>query len=115
MDKKYISYFQKVVTIGVMTYAKNVKEAEKKAWVKFKDSEGLTYCLYEESKFELSDTDEWCPEIETSYTEDGVGWKFNPSAKTKDAIAKKIGKNIDDLTEEDFASFIKDSVEKAVK
>ena len=114
MDKKFVSYFQKVLTVGIMTYAKNTKEAEKKAWVKFKNQEGLN-CLYEESKFELSDTDEWCPEIETSYTEDGVGWKFNPSDKTKEAIAKKIGKSVSDLTEEDFTNFIKDSVEKAVK
>ena len=115
MDKKYISYFQKVVTIGVMTYAKNVIEAEKKARVKFKNSEGLVYCLYEETNPELNETYEWKPEIETSYTEDEMGWKFNPSTKTKDAIAKKIGKNVSDLTEEDFTSFIKDSVEKAAK
>ena len=98
-----------------MTYAENVKEAEKKAWVKFKDSEGLTYCLYEETNPELNETYEWKPEIETSYTEDEMGWRFNPSAKTKDAIAKKMGADVGDLTEEDFTNFIKDSVEKAVK
>ena len=81
-----------------MTYAKNVKEAEKEAWAKFYGDD-LNHCLYHESNPKLTETDEWLPEIETTYTSDGLGWQFNPSQKTKEAIA----------------NFIKDSVDEAIK
>lgn len=98
-----------------MTYAKNINEAEKRAWAKFYGEEELNHCLYNESNPKLTETDEWLPEIETSYTGDGLGWRFSPSPKTRVAIAKKLNKEVEDLTEEDLTNFIKVAVEKGIK
>lgn len=55
-ENRYISYFQSVTTVGVITVAKNIEEAEKKAMVEFKRKEDVDCRIFNQTPFELSDT-----------------------------------------------------------
>ncbi len=122
-DKRYVSYFQSVITVGVLNSAKTMREAEKKAskTINQKDilEEGICHCSFSQTPFSLVDSEEWIPEIEPTVTEDGLGWKFNPNfnpnEKTRAMIAKKMSKAPEDLTEENIRSFLKNSIEKSLK
>lgn len=118
-EKKYVSYFQSVITVGVMKNAKSKREAERRAKEEIcgKDifEEGLCHCSFSQTPFKLTNSEEWIPEIENTLTEDGLGWKFSPNEKTKLAIAKKIAKPLKSLTDEDIEMFIKNSIEKSLK
>jgi predicted HTH transcriptional regulator len=115
MDKKYIVWFQSVTSVGIMVSAKDNIEAQEKAKIKFQEKDVFKNCIFEQTEFELTDSEEWKPEIETHISEDGLGWKFVPSDKTKEAIAKKLGKKSSQLVESDLQGFIKESVEKSLK
>jgi hypothetical protein len=54
----FISYFQKVTTIGIVSRAKSAKEAESKSRKKIKNSE-LTCGLVAETPFEATATETW--------------------------------------------------------
>lgn len=61
--KPYISYFQRVITLGVMNCAKNAKEARKIAKDRLSCSDtfltDLNYCAFDETPFKHSLTEEW--------------------------------------------------------
>ena len=113
-EGRYISYFQSVLTIGIMTRAKNHEEAEKKATIKMKDKNGVNYCVFEQTDFELSDTEEFKPEIERDLTQDGIGFKLNLDENTRNIIATRLSKNIEDVTDTDVEDFVKQSIETAL-
>jgi hypothetical protein len=118
-NKRYVSYFQSVITVGILNEAKNCRDAEEKAQktIGQKDvlEDGFCHCSFSQTPFALVDSEEWIPEIEPAITADGLGWKFCPSEKTREKIAKKLKKLPEDLTEEDLGNFIKNSVEKFLK
>lgn len=113
-DRRFISYFQSVMTIGIMSRAKSVQEAEKKAQVKMKNKDGVNYCVFDQTPFELTGTEEWTPEFERDIGEEGVSFKFNPDDKTKNIIATRLSKKVEDVTEDDIEDFVKQSVERAL-
>lgn len=117
--KKYVSYFQSVITVGVMKEARNKKEAEAKAKkeINHKDmlEEGFCHCSFSQTPFSLIDSEEWIPEIETTTTKNGLGWKFCPNNKTRTAIANKMSKSLENLTDDDIEKFIKSSIEENLK
>jgi hypothetical protein len=115
VDHRYISYFQSVLTIGIMSNGKSMQEAEKKSSIKIKDKSGVNYCVFEQTPFELTDTEEWKPEFEPEETPDGIKFRFDPDEKTKNVIATRLGKDIGDLTDSDLEDFIKQSIEIALK
>lgn len=112
---KYISYFQSVLTIGIMNNAKNEEEAEHKAKIKLKNKDGVNYCAFDQTDFELTDTEIWEPEIESKEIEGGINLDFKPDEKTKNIIATRLQKSISDLTNEDIEQFVKESIENALK
>jgi len=114
-DGCYISYFQSVLTIGIMTRAKDYDEAEKKASIKMMDKSGVNYCVFEQTPFELSDTEEWQPEFERDLTQDGIGFKLNLSENTRNIIATRLSKNVKGLSDTDIEDFVKQSIETALK
>jgi len=59
-DKEYISYFQSVTTIGIVSSGKNAKEAQEKSELKMKNS-SMTYSVIAHEPFTASATDEWEP------------------------------------------------------
>ena len=112
---KYISYFQSVLTIGIMSDAKNENEADRKAKLKLKDKSGVNYCVFNQTDFELTDTERWEPEIDSQEIEGGINLKFNPDDKTKNIIATRLQKPVNDLASEDIERFVKESIEAALK
>ena len=116
-DKKsqWISYFQSVLTIGVMTRASSISEAEILAKEKMKNKDGVNYCLFEQTPFELTDTDHYEPEFEAEGTKDGLAFRFNPDNQTKNIIATRLGKQVDDLDSTDLDRFVKESIDIALK
>lgn len=112
---KYISYFQSVLTIGIMNHAKSEEEAEQKAKLKLQDKEGVNYCVFDQTDFELTDTELWEPEINSQEIDGGINFSFNPNAKTRNIIATRLQKPVDALTNDDIERFAKESIENALK
>lgn len=107
--KKFISYFQSVITIGVMSSGKDYKEAEKEAIKKFNGDKGINYCHFDQTEFELTDSEEWNPELEVDEkksSKDSFTFDFAPSKLTKKIIAERLHKDVSDLTQADYEEFI---------
>jgi hypothetical protein len=114
-QRRYISYFQSVLTIGIMNDAVGYEDAEIKANEKLNDKNNVNYCVFEQTPFELTDTEVWDPEFETGATLNGLNINFNPDIKTKNIIATRLGKNIAEMTDSDYTNFVKESIEVALK
>jgi len=56
--KNFITYFQSVTTIGIVSMAKNAKEAEVASKKKLENSE-ISCGLVNQTKYEIGGTDEW--------------------------------------------------------
>jgi len=112
---KYISYFQSVTSIGIMTHAKNIREAEQKAKLKLKNKDGVNYCVFDQSDFEFSNTEIYDPEIDSQEIDGGVNLKFKPDRKTKNIIATRLQKSPKELTSNDIEGFVKECVEVGLK
>ena len=109
----FISYFQSVMTVGIVSSAKNIEEAERKSSKKFKNSD-MSCGIISQTPFEISDTEPWNPDfsgfIMRTDNQDNIVMDFNDVVKSK--IAKKLNKDIDDVTDDDYVDFVKKSVEK---
>jgi hypothetical protein len=114
MIKSYISYFQKVITIGVITSGESVEEATHLAELNVKDADTVPHCCYNETKFELGSTEEWNPEIDSEVSKNGLTLTFNPSLRVKNIVAARAGKNIADLTNDDCLCFVKEAIENSL-
>lgn len=57
-EKNFISYYQSVTTVGIVSKAKNIKEAEEKAKQKVVNF-GFVCGLVSQTPMELSGTEEW--------------------------------------------------------
>jgi len=111
---RYISYFQSVITVGILTNAKNKEEAEKLAKDKMSNKDGVNYCAFEQTDFEPTHTEEWNPEFELDFRNSNT-FHFNPDDRTRNIIATRLQKNTEDLTEDDIGMFVKESLEKSLK
>lgn len=113
MKKGYISYFQSVMTVGILTESENELEAGDQAKKKLADKNEVNHCYFGQTDFQLSGIEEWKPEFEkiSDETKDGLKFVFDPSDEVKGVIAARQQKSIDDLTNEDIAGFVKESVE----
>jgi len=98
-----------------MSRAENHKEAEKKSLETMKNSDGVNYCMFEQTPFELTDTESWRPEFEADMSADGMSFRFNPDDKTKNVIATRLGKDVAVLTDRDYEDFVKMSIEMALQ
>ena len=56
--KNFITYFQSVTTIGIVSQARNQKEAEQKSLKKLENSD-VSCGLVNQTKYEIGGTDEW--------------------------------------------------------
>ena len=115
-EKKYISYFQSVITIGIMSNGSTQKEAGEKARSKLLDVNGVNHCFFEQTDFDLTKVERWKPEINLEDMDlDGMSFRFNPNCHTKNIIATRLHKDVKDLTEEDYQRFVKESIQLQVK
>lgn len=111
-EKRYISYFQSVLTVGIMSRGKNEEEAERRANLIMQNKEnGVNYCIFEQSPMEISHTEMFEPEFETDPTsKDGIRFNFSPDEKTKNIIATRMGKRVEEMLDEDYERFAKESI-----
>jgi len=56
--KNYITYFQSVTTIGIVSQGKTPEEAENKSLKKLESSD-ISCGLVNQTKYEIGGTDEW--------------------------------------------------------
>ncbi|MFA5312476.1 MAG: hypothetical protein WC375_04035 [Methanomassiliicoccales archaeon] len=105
--REYISYFQSVTTIGIVTKGTCLHEASEKAKERIKNKEVVS-AHFSQTQFDLSETEEWVPDVacDINLSDDAIKGEFIISGDVKKLIAKKLQKPIDDITEEACAQFI---------
>jgi hypothetical protein len=113
--KQYMSYFQKVTTVGILTCGQDHSEAEEEARLIMKNSTPVERCFYDETPFELSDSEEWNPDIDivsVHPTEDSkqLEYTIKTNVEYSQFVADSCGKKIEDLTDKDFEKFFLDSM-----
>lgn len=113
-EKSYISYFQSVTTIGIMTNGVSDQDAAKKAREKLLSKDGINYCHFDQTDFELSEVETWIPELDSVVSGGGVAFKFNPDEKTKNIIAERLHKNVSEITDSDYHEFVRDAIQKGL-
>lgn len=114
--RNYISYFQSVMTVGIVSRANSIQSAEEEARRKFR-TEDLSCGIVGQTPFEISDTELWNPDFEGYLTLDSNGHNnlsFNLNDGTRLKIAHKIGKSAESITSEDYVQFVKESLEKSL-
>jgi len=114
MKGRYVTYFQSVITIGVLSQADNEIDALNKAKEKVNNPDGVNHCFFDQNDFEPVATEPWTPELESGWDEKGLKFHFDPNDKTKSVIATRLQKPASELTEEDYEQFVKDSIQEAL-
>jgi hypothetical protein len=116
--KKYISYFQRVTTIGILTCAKSHDEAMEQAKEKLRVDD-LNYCHFDQTEMELSDTIEWNPDFEIiseDPTKDGkaLEWTVKIGEPMRNVMATRFNVSPDDLTDENVSTFVSDALQYVI-
>ena len=114
--QNYISYFQSVVTLGIINSAHSIEEAEDKAKSKFRSSD-LACGIVGQTPFEISETEPWNPDFAASYMPsngDKPNISFNMNNITRVRIAQKLCKPVQDVTDDDYVDFLKSALEKSL-
>ncbi len=70
-DKKFVTWFQSVITIGIVTRAKDFDEADTKAKKIMADG-GAKLAWFDQTPLEISDTEEM-----DEYNEPGMAEEYN--------------------------------------
>jgi len=117
--KKYISYFQSVTTVGIMTCGKNMKSATEEAELKLKVKD-LNYCHFEQTPLEYSGTEEWKPEFEIvseDPTSDGeaIEWTLQIGDNMRNIIASRAGVSVEGVTQTHVQEFVIDALTETVE
>lgn len=115
MGERYISYFQSVITLGITSEGETEQEAMDNAKAKLTNKDGVNHCFFDQTPFEIVATEDWEPEIEASKEATGLKFNFDPSEETKNVIATRLQKDVQDLTDEDYEEFVKGSLQKALE
>jgi len=111
MSKRFITYFQSVLTIGIMNRAENEEEASSLAGEALRGEENLNYCYFDQTNFEQAGkSEEWTSPNPIPIEEvEGLRFTFEPTPEIKNVIAARLHKNVSDLTNEDYANFVRDT------
>jgi hypothetical protein len=114
--RSYISYFQSVMTIGIVNTGRSIQEAEEKARERF-NAEDLSCGIVGQTPFEISDTEPWNPSFTGCYlpmddTHSSMSFSLNDSIKNR--IAEKLGKSSEDITDEDYVDFVKGALQRCL-
>jgi len=116
--KSFISYFQKVITVGIETCHKEYTSAEEEAKIIF-DSKNPEKCFFDETEWELTDTVVHNPEVKVEFTpsldEKSVNLMVDFNKNMRQKIATVFEKNVDELTSEDISRFITMSLEHTIE
>jgi hypothetical protein len=114
--RNYISYFQSVTTVGIISRGYTMLDAEKKAKEKFVGSD-ISCGIVSQTPFEISETEPWNPDfygfMPSGNLDANMLFGFNDI--TKQRIAEKMDKKAEEVTEADYVSFVKNAVEKSLQ
>ena len=112
----YITYLQSVMTIGILNTTENTSEAERLALLKLHDHDDLNYCYFDQTDFQPVGTELWeSPLKRFESDEEGMKFIFSPTDEIKIVIASRLQKPVEDLTDDDLASFIKESLNLSIE
>jgi hypothetical protein len=121
-NRKWISYFQSITTVGVITSGNTMEEAEAKAkeiMREKKENDGFTmdlhYGVFQQTPFELSEIESYGAEIEPVIGSSDSSFRVEPTEDVKGLIAEKLGKEVEKLTSDDMEGFVKGAIEAALK
>lgn len=115
-NRTYISYFQSVMTIGIVNTARSIQEAEQKAREKF-SREDLSCGIVGQTPFEISETEVWNPDFAgciIPIDDKNGSMSFNLNDTTKQRIAAKMGVPPQEVTEDDYVEFVKSALERSL-
>jgi len=106
-ERNYISYFQSVTTLGIVSRAANSDEASEKAKCKIVNN-GFTCGVINQTPMELSATEEWQPHSNAiPFLEDRKDSVIvNLNKKSRQLIANRMGIPVDKLTDRDCQVWI---------
>lgn len=111
MAKRFITYFQSVITVGIMTKADNEEEAAEIAQKELR-RKNLNHCYFDQTDFEQAGNSlEWTsPDPIPLNKISNLQLMFDPTPEMCNVIASRLNKNPTELTIEDYAEFIKESL-----
>lgn len=115
MSKSYISYFQSVITLGILSEGDGKEDALAQAEETMKDPNGVNHCFFDQTQFEPVATETWEPELESKNNHNGLQFDFNPSEKTRAVIATRLQKTPSELTNADIEIFVKESIQYSLE
>ena len=105
--RDYVSFFQSVTTVGIMTRAKSCEDAEIKAKRKLA-SEDFTSGLISQTPYSSAGTEEWNQTLYPEERTEGVSIDLGSDLRLR--IAKKLCVDVDSITPEDCSRFINQSL-----
>jgi len=96
----YISYFQSVITIGVVSRGDSVEDAERQSRAKM-DSSKFTSGIINQTPFEISETEPWSPGFADKP-------KYDFSEQTRKVISERLTIPLSELTSKDCARYLEE-------
>lgn len=110
--RNFVSYFQSVTTVGVVTTARNPLEAETLAKSRITDGRFVSG-IFNQTPYTLSETEEWKPELSevAVNTEqdksNSVNLVLSLGDDVTNKIAFKLNKQPSDINEDDCLQYLK--------
>lgn len=116
--RNFVSYFQSVTTVGVVTSARNPSEAEALAKKRMSDGRFVSG-IFNQTPYVISETEEWKPEftgaaISDNNESDSVDLVLSLGQETIAKIASKLGKQSNEISEEDCLNYLKQSLDNSL-
>lgn len=116
--RNFVSYFQSVTTIGVVTTARNPIEAEALSKVKMEKGQFVSG-IFNQSPYTLSETEEWQPNfsgvaIDDQKEENSVDIMLSLGEDTIAKIATRLNKQPNEISEDDCLQFLKSSLDNSL-
>lgn len=108
-DKSYITYFQSVITMGVLNRAESKDAAIERATASLTNKDSINHCLFEQTDFEFAAAEEWKAD-EVNPQEDTLSVNLQLSEQLKNVISTRLQKKISNLDEGDYLRFVQESV-----
>lgn len=117
--RNFVSYFQSVTTVGVVTTARNPLEAEALAKSRITDGRFVSG-IFNQTPYTLSETEEWKPEfsgvsVNTGQDEsNNVNLVLSLGEDVITKIASKLNKQPSEISEDDCLQYLKSTLDSSL-
>ena len=119
----FVSYFQSVTTVGIITTARNPNEAESLAKKRMAEGKFVSG-IFNQSPYTISETEQWqpkhtevdmeMPKIQSEVMDGSFDLMLTLSEKTVEKIAAKLNKPFNEVSEEDCLNFLKNTLDTSL-